>query len=97
MTPPRLGIDTFWIISSSVKPPAHRAGLPGHAVGSRMRANEISLLIVPLHPTHKPVYGGTCPPLQKGRVINVPSNRNEVHLVDSPHVYHNDRGSQSPR
>ena len=50
MTPPRLGIDTFWIISSSVKPPAHRAGLPGHAVGSRMRANEISFFIGPLDP-----------------------------------------------
>jgi len=33
-----------------VKLPAHRAGLPGHTVASRMRAKEISFLIVPLDP-----------------------------------------------
>jgi len=31
-----------------VKLPAHMAGLPGRAVASRMRANEISFLIVTL-------------------------------------------------
>jgi len=36
-----------------VKLPAHRAGLPGHAVASRMRANEISFFIVPLDPGYK--------------------------------------------
>jgi hypothetical protein len=36
-----------------VKLPAHRAGLPGHAVASRMRANEISFFIVPLDPAYK--------------------------------------------
>ena len=33
-----------------VKLPAHRAGLPGHAMASRMRAKEISFFIVPLAP-----------------------------------------------
>jgi hypothetical protein len=36
-----------------VKLPAHRAGLPGHAVASRMRANEISFFIVPLDPAYR--------------------------------------------
>jgi len=36
-----------------VKLPAHRAGLPGHAVASRMRAKEISFLFVPLDPAYK--------------------------------------------
>ena len=36
----------MWI----VKLPAHRAGLPGHAVASRMQANEISFFLVPLDP-----------------------------------------------
>ena len=35
-----------------VKLPVHRAGLPGHAVASRMRANEISFLIVSLDPAY---------------------------------------------
>ena len=34
----------------NVRLPAHRAGLPGHAVASRMRANEVSFFIVPLDP-----------------------------------------------
>jgi len=33
---------------AGMKLPAHRVGLPGHAVASRMRANEISFFIVPL-------------------------------------------------
>jgi hypothetical protein len=36
-----------------VKLPAHRAGLPGHAVASRMRANESSFFTVPLDPAYK--------------------------------------------
>ena len=35
---------------SNVKLPVHRAGLPGHAVASRMRAKEMSFLIVSLDP-----------------------------------------------
>jgi hypothetical protein len=42
---------------SNVKLPAYRAGLPGHAVASGMRANEI-LFIVPLDPAY-PARGGT--------------------------------------
>ena len=41
--------------------PVHRAGLPGHAVASRMRANEISLWIVPLDP-----LGLSTPPTRWG-------------------------------
>jgi hypothetical protein len=44
-----------------VKFPAHRAGLPGHAVASRMRAKEISLLIVPLDPAYKAGLAGHLP------------------------------------
>jgi hypothetical protein len=36
-----------------VKLPPRRARLPGHAVASRMRANEISFFIVPLDPAYK--------------------------------------------
>jgi len=35
---------------AEVKLPAHWAGLPGHVVASRMRANEISFFIVPINP-----------------------------------------------
>jgi len=45
----------------NVKLPAHRAGLPGHAVASRMRANEISFLIVPLDPAYKAGLAGHLP------------------------------------
>jgi hypothetical protein len=44
-----------------VKLPAHRAGLPGHAVASRMRANEISFFIVPLDPAYKAGLAGHLP------------------------------------
>ncbi len=44
-----------------VKLPTHRAGLPGHAVASRMRANEISFLIVPLDPAYKAGLAGHLP------------------------------------
>jgi hypothetical protein len=44
-----------------VKLPAHRAGLPGHAVASRMRANEISFFIVPLKPAYKAGLAGHLP------------------------------------
>jgi len=44
-----------------VKLPAHRAGLPGHVVASRMRANETSFLIVPLDP-----LGFSNPPISRG-------------------------------
>jgi hypothetical protein len=44
-----------------VKLPAHRAGLPGHAVASRMRANEISFLFVPLDPAYKAGLAGHLP------------------------------------
>jgi len=44
-----------------VKLPAHRAGLPGHAVASRMRANEISIFIVPLDPAYKAGLVGHLP------------------------------------
>ncbi len=45
----------------AVKLPAHRAGLPGHAVASRMRANEISFFIVPLDPAYKAGLAGHLP------------------------------------
>ena len=44
-----------------MKLPAHRAGLPGHAVASRMRANEISFLFVPLDPAYKAELAGHLP------------------------------------
>ncbi len=33
-----------------MKLPAHRAGLPGHAVASRMRAKEVSFILCPFLP-----------------------------------------------
>jgi hypothetical protein len=36
---------------SNVKLPANRAGLPGHAVASRMRAKEVSIILCPLTPS----------------------------------------------
>jgi hypothetical protein len=47
--------------SLRVKLPTHRAGLPGHAVASRMRANEISFFIVPLNPAYKAGLAGHLP------------------------------------
>ena len=44
-----------------MKLPAHRAGLPGHAVASRMRAKEISFFIVPLDPAYKAGLAGHLP------------------------------------
>ncbi len=44
-----------------------RAGLPGHAVASRMRANEISFLIVPLDPAYKAGFMGHLPVGMKQR------------------------------
>jgi len=44
-----------------VKLLAHRAGLPGHAVASRMRANEISFLSVPLDPAYTARFAGHLP------------------------------------
>jgi len=44
-----------------VKLPAHRAGLPGHEVASKMRANEISFFIVPLDPAYKAGLAGHLP------------------------------------
>ncbi len=44
-----------------VKLPAHRAGLPGQAVASIMRANEISFFIVPLDPAYKEGLAGRLP------------------------------------
>jgi hypothetical protein len=49
-----------------VKLPTHRAGLPGHAVASRMRANEISFLIVPLDPLCPSTHCAPRPRLQGG-------------------------------
>ena len=46
---------------SNVKLPAHRAGLPGHAVASRMRANESSIVIVPLDSAYKTGFAGYLP------------------------------------
>jgi len=46
---------------AGMKLPAHRVGLPGHAVASRMRANEISFFIVPLDPTYKAGLAGHLP------------------------------------
>jgi hypothetical protein len=45
-------------IRGPVKLPAHRARLPGHAVASRMRANEISFFIVPFDPAYKAGLAG---------------------------------------
>jgi hypothetical protein len=45
----------------NVKLPAYRVGLPGHAVASRMRANEISFFIVPLDPAYKAGLVGHLP------------------------------------
>ncbi len=44
-----------------MKLPAYRVGLPGHAVASRMEANEISFLIVPLDPAYKAGLTGHLP------------------------------------
>ena len=44
-----------------VKLPAHRAGFPGHAVASRMRANKISFLFVSLDPAYKAGFAGHVP------------------------------------
>jgi hypothetical protein len=44
-----------------VELPAQWAGLPGHAVASRMRANEISFLIEPLDPVYKAGLAGHLP------------------------------------
>ena len=44
-----------------MKLPAHKAGLPGHAVASRMRAKEMAFLIVPLAPTYKAGLAGHLP------------------------------------
>jgi len=44
-----------------VKLPAHRAGLPGHAVASGLRAKEISFHIVPLDPAYKAGLAGHVP------------------------------------
>jgi len=44
-----------------VRLPVHRAGLPRHAVASRMRANDISFFIVPLDP-----LGPSTPPTRRG-------------------------------
>jgi hypothetical protein len=51
--------------SLQVKLPAHRAGLPGQAVASRMRANEISFFIVPLDPASKAGLAGYLPVKRK--------------------------------
>jgi hypothetical protein len=53
------------MVSYKVKIPAHRAGLPGHAVASRMRAKEISLSIVPLDPAYKAGLAGHLPAINK--------------------------------
>ena len=49
------------MVSQEVKLSAHWAGLPGHAVASRMRANEISFLLVPLDPAYKAGLAGHLP------------------------------------
>jgi len=58
-------LNKIWINSigykNIVKLPARRAGLPGHAVASRMRANEISFFIVPLAPAYKAGLAGHLP------------------------------------
>ena len=48
-------------MGSHVKLPAHRAGFPGHAVASGMRAKEISFLIVPFDPAYKAGLAGHLP------------------------------------
>jgi hypothetical protein len=58
-----------------LKFPARRGG-PGHAVASRMRANEISFFIVPLDPAYKAGLAGYLPvtsyPLGKVEIIRWP-------------------------
>jgi hypothetical protein len=49
-----------------MKFPAHRAGLSGHAVASRMRANEISFFMVPLDPLGLSTHWASRPRLQGG-------------------------------
>jgi hypothetical protein len=51
----------YKMVISNVKLPAHWAGLPGHAVASRMRANEISFFIVPIDPAYKAGLAGHLP------------------------------------
>jgi len=49
---------------------AHRAGLPGHEVASRMRAKEIFIYIVPLDPVYKTGVPGHLPATTKnGRLV----------------------------
>jgi hypothetical protein len=70
-----------------VKLPAHRAGLPGHAVASKMRANEISFFTVPLDPAYKAGLPGHLPakypsdPFPKALINRLPSSRGEGELV----------------
>ena len=59
--PMLLSCGSPWIGEKYVKLPAQRAGLPGHAVASRMRAKEISFLIVPLDPAVKAGLAGHLP------------------------------------
>jgi hypothetical protein len=54
-------MDLPLMVSQEVKLSAHRAGLPGHAVASRMRANEISFLLVSLDPAYKAGLAGHLP------------------------------------
>jgi len=51
----------------NVKLPAHRTGLPRHAVASRMRANEISFFIGPLEP-----LGPSNPAYKVGLAVHLP-------------------------
>jgi hypothetical protein len=48
-------------MAGSVKLPTHRVGLSGHAVASRMRANEITFFIVPFDPAYKAGLTGHLP------------------------------------
>jgi hypothetical protein len=46
-----------------MKPPAHRAGLPGHAVACRVRAKVISFILCPFLPAGRQgprLQGGAC-------------------------------------
>jgi len=49
-SPGSMSNPKYKMVISNVKLPAHWAGLPGHVVASRMRANEISFFIVPIDP-----------------------------------------------
>jgi len=59
-----------------VKLPAHRAGLPGHAVASRMRTNEISFFIMPLDP-----LGPSNPDYKAGFAGHLPVNVSQTSFI----------------